>query len=71
MTAANGSPRRPLQLGLITDAELVRHGVQSLLAPHTDRVRLVNLGRAAATVDLVLGPDWEDLSSDAEATTGD
>lgn len=27
--------------------------------------------REGAIVDLVLGPDWEDLSSDAEATTGD
>lgn len=64
MSAANVSPRRPHQIGLITDADLVRHGIQSLLAPHTDRVRLVEPGAAATPVDLVLVDRWSPGSLD-------
>ncbi len=53
-------PSRPVRLGLVGDHELVRSGLRTMLAPHADRVRLVELADddavllARAEVDVVL-----------------
>src|SRR4051812_28410363 len=57
MTAVQASSPAPLRLAIVNDYEIVVAGVAAMLAPHADRVEVVELDSGmpvASDVDLVL-----------------
>lgn len=58
-------------VGVIRHGELGLEGAQLLLASVPEGVELVDDGRGSASVDLVLGDQWQDLPAvDGATTTG-
>jgi DNA-binding NarL/FixJ family response regulator len=67
MTAAQASSAVPLRLAIVNDYEIVVAGVAAMLAPHADRVEVVELDSSmpvASDVDLVLYDSFGQVQGD-------
>lgn len=58
MTTTPISARASIRVGVLSDTDLVRHGVRAMLEPFARRVRVVDLDDADQRVDVALLDAW-------------